>query len=495
MNLKERFFIKEGYKIRNNPEYFLDVTPGITYQPHVYPFAGYLAYMFGCEYIIDFGCGTASKLVKLSPPFKIIGIDIGNNIHFCQRNYPTHTWIECDLENPGILNFPEELLKKAVLVCSDVIEHLRNPLPLLQKLKDFLDFSPVCILTTPERDLIYGPDHFGPPLNPCHVREWNMAELRNLLSFVGFNIEFMGLTLNNDKDNEKKTIMAILGNNNWKVQQRAPESFRVVAIMAVYNEADIIVPSIQKLVNEGLLVYVIDNWSTDGTYELVRNLVGKGVIGVERFPKSGPTIYQELMKLLRRKEELTSVLEADWFMHVDADEVRKAPWQGMKLKDAIWKVDQAGFNAIDFTVIVFHPVDETFIPGTDFEQHFLYWEFSKYPADFLRINAWKNCGLPVTLFTSGGHEAKFEGRRVYPFKFLMKHYPVRGQAHGERKVLRERKPRYYPLERALGWHRHWDHVKEGHCFLRNPNELKAWNEDLFFKEFLVERLSRIGIVR
>jgi len=343
MNLKERFFIKEGYKIRNNPEYFLDVTPGITYQPHVYPFAGYLAYMFGCEYIIDFGCGTASKLVKLSPPFKIIGIDIGNNIHFCQRNYPTHTWIECDLENPGILNFPEELLKKAVLVCSDVIEHLRNPLPLLQKLKDFLDFSPVCILTTPERDLIYGPDHFGPPLNPCHVREWNMAELRNLLSFVGFNIEFMGLTLNNDKDNEKKTIMAILGNNNWKVQQRAPESFRVVAIMAVYNEADIIVPSIQKLVNEGLLVYVIDNWSTDGTYELVRNLVGKGVIGVERFPKSGPPIYYEWMKLLRRKEELTSVLEADWFMHVDADEVRKAPWQGVNLKDAIWKVDQVWF--------------------------------------------------------------------------------------------------------------------------------------------------------
>jgi hypothetical protein len=67
MDRIDRFFIKEGYKVRDTPEPFIDLVPNITYQPDVYPFAGYLAHKFGCEYATDFGCGTASKLVKLSP--------------------------------------------------------------------------------------------------------------------------------------------------------------------------------------------------------------------------------------------------------------------------------------------------------------------------------------------------------------------------------------------------------------------------------------------
>ena len=497
MNLLDNFCIKKGYRSRDNPEYFKDTIADVIYQPHVYHFAGYLAQRFGCEYVIDVGCGTAGKLIKLSPPLKIIGIDIGDNITFCRRIYPMHSWIECDLENPEDLNFSEDLLARAVIICADVIEHLRNPLSLLQKLKDFLNYSPVCLLSTPERDLVRGLGDFGPPTNPHHVREWNITELYNLLSLLGFNVEFIGLTINNDRDFEKKTILAILGRNVENVNRRqdvAPESFRVVAIMATYNEADVVVPAIEKLVNEGVFVYVIDNWSTDGTYQLVSDLIGKGVIGIERFPPDGPTPYYEWRELLRRKEQLARELEADWFMHVDADEVHKSPWQGVRLKDAIWRVDQSGFNAIDFTVLEFYPIDETFLPGSDFERHFLRWDFGKRSSHFLQIKAWKNCGVPVVLSESGGHEVVFEGRRVYPYKFLLKHYPVRGQAHGEKKIFRERKARYSPAERALGWHTHYDGIKEGYCFLKNPAELRLWDETSFYKEFLVERLSGIGII-
>ena len=42
---------------------------------------------------------------------------------------------------------------------------------------------------------------------------------------------------------------------------------------------------------------------------------------------------------------------------------------------------------------------------------------------------------------SGGHEAVFTGRRVFPYNFLSKHYPVRSQAHGERKIFVERSAR------------------------------------------------------
>jgi len=167
----------------------------------------------------------------------------------------------------------------------------------------------------------------------------------------------------------------------------------------------------------------------------------------------------------------------------------------MRLKDAIWKVDQLGYNAIDFTVVEFHPTNENFEPGSDFERTFLYWEFSRKPGNFVQIKAWKNCGVPVLLSESGGHEAVFEGRRVYPYKFLLKHYPIRGQSHGEKKVFRERKARYFVDELVAGWHTHYNSVRKKYCFLRDPSELQFWDESSFYKEFLVERLSGIGILQ
>jgi hypothetical protein len=95
----------------------------------------------------------------------------------------------------------------------------------------------------------------------------------------------------------------------------------------------------------------------------------------------------------------------------------------------------------------------------------------------------------------GGHGLRFEGRRVYPFKFLLKHYPVRSQKHGEKKVFRERKARWNLKERAKGWHVHYDSVQEGHAFLRPASEHSLFEEHDFNQTYLVERLSGIGVLR
>ncbi|HEU4931631.1 MAG TPA: hypothetical protein VFT48_06095, partial [Pyrinomonadaceae bacterium] len=79
----------------------------------------------------------------------------------------------------------------------------------------------------------------------------------------------------------------------------------------------------------------------------------------------------------------------------------------------------------------------------------------------------------------GGHEIRFNGRRAYPFRFLLKHYPVRSQAHGEKKIFRERKARWFPKERAGGWHTHYDHIYDGHSFVRQIGDLKLFNESGF----------------
>jgi hypothetical protein len=154
-----------------------------------------------------------------------------------------------------------------------------------------------------------------------------------------------------------------------------------------------------------------------------------------------------------------------------------------------------GFNCIDHTVMEFHPINNDYIPGDNFFSFFRHFEFGKRPGDFNQIKAWKNFGQPIYLAQTGGHEVQFENRRVYPYKFLLKHYQIRSQSHGEKKVLKERKSRWNIEERAKGWHKHYDNINESHSFIRSPFELEWFDETVFNSKYLIERLSGIGIKR
>lgn len=166
-----------------------------------------------CAYIIDLGCGNGKKLKEFHPQFQIIGVDIGYNLKFCRSNYPFGLWLDQDLGNPKAINIHEDILKKSVIICADVIEHLVNPAYLLCNIKKIMDYSPACLISTPERDHLLDSDSFGPPKNIHHVREWNMTEFINLLNAFGFNIEFYGLTISNGLTKRKETSLVILGNN------------------------------------------------------------------------------------------------------------------------------------------------------------------------------------------------------------------------------------------------------------------------------------------
>ena len=255
-------------------------------------------------------------------------------------------------------------------------------------------------------------------------------------------------------------------------------SFQVIAIIAAYNEADIISPVIGHLVENGVDVYLIDNHSTDGTVNEASRWLGKGLLQIEKFPKvrgEGSHPF-DWTALLRRKEELAQQLDAHWFLHHDADEIREAPWPGMSLRDSIRWVDRLGYNCIGFRVFHFPPVDDEFRAGMDPRAHFSYW---KEPQDFDRsqLKCWKG-GRPVSLVPSGGHEAAFPNRNVFPIPFLMRHYPIRGQEQGRRKVFEERKGRFVARERERDWHIQYDaHSDPGESFLADPAELRRFDVD------------------
>ena len=465
------------------------------HQPEVYRFSAYLGSKFGCTEMIDLGCGSRNKLAEIRDQFRIVGVDVGTNIRRFREAYPSAAGLEHDFSQEPLQIPDRELVKKSVVVCSDVIERLQNPLPLLETLRDLMRDAPVGVITTPERDRVCGPDHFGPPNNGHHVREWNLSEFERLLRSVGLNVGFIGLTVNNDRDWTKRTIIAILRQQGTENLYSAPSNFRVMAFMCAYNEEDVIPATLEYLTKQGVEVQLIDNWSTDKTVERAEPFLGRGLHAITKFPPDGPSPTYDWNALLTHVEDLSYRSGADWCIHYDADEIRESPWPHIRLREALYRVEREGFNAVDHTCVVFHPTAQQPIVNGATDK-FGWFEFGKRPGHFVQIKAWKQPKVPVRLAESGGHAADFPGRRVYPFKFLLRHYPIRSQEQGVMKILSDRRPRWNPEERNVrGWHVQYDHVAPGHNFLADASKLIEFSPDSFYSEFLVERLSGIGVDR
>ncbi|MFH1132668.1 MAG: glycosyltransferase family 2 protein, partial [Pseudomonadota bacterium] len=232
--------------------------------------------------------------------------------------------------------------------------------------------------------------------------------------------------------------------------------FSIVAIISVFNEEDIIRASVKDLIENGIKVYLLDHGSTDQTVSCVEDFIGHGILSIERFPEdckmtNASTEEYCWRKILQRKEQLAAELDATWFIHQDADEFRESPWTGVSLFDGIRLVDQLGFNIIDFSVLDFVPTnDNIFNPGDDPRQVFPYYQISN-TCNRVQLRCWKKQKGALDLASSGGHEAVFAGRSIFPIRFLLRHYPFRSQAHGERKLSKERRPRYLKEEQKRGW--------------------------------------------
>jgi len=271
--------------------------------------------------------------------------------------------------------------------------------------------------------------------------------------------------------------------------------FKVVAIICAYNEGDIIYHVIRHLIENDIYVYLLNHHSTDNTLEEASKWLGKGLLHIELFPDESdmPKKHEEIFALrmiTKRIEQLHLELGADWYLHHDADEFRESPWPRMTLCDSIKLVDALGYNAIDFNLLNFRPIDNSFIPGEDVRQFLKYYEPGE---DFnkIQIKAWKNFGQSIDLCTFFGHEPIFEGKKVFPCRFLTLHFPVRSSEHGLKKAIKERIKRFDPKEREAGAHIQYDEINKEYNFIRKKKELtlyqatkvreKLWF-DVIFKE-------------
>jgi glycosyltransferase involved in cell wall biosynthesis len=223
---------------------------------------------------------------------------------------------------------------------------------------------------------------------------------------------------------------------------------RIVALLAVRNEELYMSRCLEHLYQQGVETCVIDNDSTDKTIAIAQKYMGRGVFRIEK--KEYPGFY-DWAGLLQMKQKLAREIDADWFIHHDADEIREASAPYKTLRNGIEFVDREGYNAINFDEFVFVPVsDNESFEGKDFVEAMRYYYFFE-PGQLRRVNAWKNVGQPVDLIASAGHAVRFEGRKVFPVNFVLRHYIALSREHAIRKYGKER---IYSVSeiKERGWH-------------------------------------------
>ena len=239
-----------------------------------------------------------------------------------------------------------------------------------------------------------------------------------------------------------------------------------LAFVCTYNEADIIGWTVAHLKRQGCQALVIDCESTDGT----RDIAAHAGAWSEMYDK--PPVSWHAM--LGRIEDLTSHAGQIWCVHCDADELRYSDVPGETLVEGFARVQAAGCNAIDHEVMTFHPTEDGYDGSQNPEKFFRYYSDDPLNQAIGQVKAWQHLG-PVSLAHSGGHQVQFPGRRIYPWKFRSKHYPIRSQAQGERKVFRERQW----LDQRQGrrdWHVQYQGIQRGHNFSRSMEGLREWSE-------------------
>lgn len=204
--------IKQGYVSRLNNAYYDDFTGTTIWQPDVYTALIKLARRRGIKTIIDIGSGNGEKLVPYKDEFKFIFVDFGTNLDVIKKNIGVegNEFIDQDFEK-GFPVFSKKVLQDAMVICSDVIEHMRNPEILAGALASFSHTAPFVLISTPDRPRTRGVSHFGPPDNQTHVREWAVEELDSYFRAHGMAGHLAGITRSNDYEQAHRTIMIIAG--------------------------------------------------------------------------------------------------------------------------------------------------------------------------------------------------------------------------------------------------------------------------------------------
>jgi hypothetical protein len=246
---------------------------------------------------------------------------------------------------------------------------------------------------------------------------------------------------------------------------------RIIAILATCNEERFIDACLRHHTAQGVEVYVCDNESGDATREIAARFAGQGLAGLETLPRGNTFRWRDV---LARKEQLARSLEADWFIHVDADEFFYPPPGFATLAEAIAEMDRQGFNAANAMEFVYVPTREESDHDHARFQESMHRYYPFEPRRPHRLCIWKKQSGPVDLVSSGGHQVQFPGLRMFETDFRMKHYLFLSPRHAVEKYQGRT---YDPDEVRDGWHGWRARLTPDMIRLPAASELRLWTGD------------------
>jgi len=208
----------------------------------------------------------------------------------------------------------------------------------------------------------------------------------------------------------------------------------ICRISAIYNEEDIIQQNLKWYSERGIPNVILDNGSTDGTYNICKELLGNEIYSLKKVP------FEEHDRELSLKElsKLTRDLPFDYLLLADADEFYESPVRDEDLKVSLENEIKKGYNIVRFHNIEFWMTEKDDLSESNplkRIRHYSFFDSNRYKLfpNNSSINFWSKFGH-VPIFSKN---LKFnESPKIH----ISRHYKFRSLAQGYAKINRIKPP-------------------------------------------------------
>jgi len=132
-------------------------------------------------FMFDYGCGTGDVLLKIKETFNLREEQLGG----CDISEKSIDITKKKINSAYFYNqkFPELQKKCDIIICSEVIEHAKNYLQILNWVKNNLRPDGLLLLSTQAGKMRKIDAYSG------HIQTFNIKKLNNELEEIGFNIQ------------------------------------------------------------------------------------------------------------------------------------------------------------------------------------------------------------------------------------------------------------------------------------------------------------------
>jgi len=276
------------------------------------------------------------------------------------------------------------------------------------------------------------------------------------------------------------------------ILNRVMNNLKIVSMIPTFNDEDIISEVIENMIEQGTFPVVLDNGSSDNTFNICKKFSKRGEIKLSRF-------YSEsfnISSILEIAYDMALIEKPDWIVLCGSDEFLESGSKNFKLSESISKIDSEGYNLIQFNRFDFFMSDDDKSAKT-IREKLRYYSFQD---DFL-YRSWKF--VPGIRLLRGGHYPFFpEGEKynICPRKLVMRHYTFRSKEQAEKKMrdrinrkLGEKKSKEDMNQKLKNVLNHEYTKNVDHNLLTKYNEDNQWNLERKYAPYVVPHPKKSDI--